>query len=74
MPCPIRDRCIWYQSMPEDSIFRTDCEEGENYRDCVVYETCKDAPDVYACTKCLFETPTSQLDDPASLDKCKGER
>jgi len=69
MGCPFRDRCVWFLSMPEDSIFREDCME--HWKDCLVYRVCKDSKDFRKCSKCLFEEPTSMLGNPAVLEACK---
>ena len=70
--CPFRNECRWYDVMgcpDESSIFCTDCDE--HFEDCLVYRVCMDSKDFRECSRCLFETPTSQLNNPAILEACK---
>ncbi len=67
--CPFKDRCHWYKAMgcpDETSIFCRDCDE--HYEDCLVYNVSRD---FYKCSMCLFETPSSLLDNPAVQEACK---
>ncbi len=67
--CPFRNSCYWYMVMPEDSIFREDCDE--HWEECFVLSVCRDSKDFRECSKCLLNAPFYKLYSDETIRFCR---